>query len=188
MLKDADDRTVTFVESRSKVLKLVAISAGFAVIGGLFVWTGGPESGRGSGPVAMVAMGAGLAMGLVGLVCFVPRLFGAPRVLLVIDDSGFQDRASLMAAGRVEWSEVIELSLVSISGNDNIAARVTDPDRIQRGRGPMGRLVAGMNRRSADVWIAGQTFRVPARDVLDQMLDRWNRSCGGRDIRESGGA
>lgn len=54
MLTDADDRRVSFVESRSKVFQLVAVSAGFAAIGGIFSWTGGPESGRGSGPVAVV--------------------------------------------------------------------------------------------------------------------------------------
>lgn len=175
----AEDQTLTFVESRAKLLKLVAICAGFALVGGVFVWTGGPESGRGSGPVAMAVMIAGLAMGLVGLAYFLPRFLGRRRVLLVLDDTGFDDNASLMAAGRVKWAEVVDLTLVTIAGSDNIAAKVTDPDRLQRGRGPVARLVAAMNRRSADVWITGHTLPVPVGDVFAEMLERWKRSDAG---------
>jgi len=176
----ADDGTVTFVESRSKLMKVVAICAGFTLVGSVFVATGGPDSGRGSGPLSIAVMFAGLLMGLFGLAYFVPRLVGSPRVLLLLDDDGFDDKASPMPAGRVQWTEVTELKLVRIAGEEAVAARVADPESLQRGRGRVARFTAAMNRRRADVWIAGSTLPIPAADVLDQMLVRWERSTGGR--------
>jgi hypothetical protein len=171
---------VVFVESRSKLIKMTAIGASFAVIGGLWVWTGGPKSGRASGPIAMAVMVAGLAMGLLVLAYYVPRLFRSPRVLLTLDADGFDDRSSLMAAGRVRWSEVRELAIVRVSRNDSIAARVTDPERLQRSRSGVARLTASANRRWADVWISCATSNATTVDVFEQMRRRWEASTAGR--------
>ena len=82
---------------------MVAISAVFMAVGGGWVWTGGPESGTASTGLVMAVMVLGLLMGVAGLVMFVPRFFGPPRVLLVLDDDGFDDRSTLVSAGRVQW-------------------------------------------------------------------------------------
>lgn len=174
-----DDGSLIYVESRSRLLRMLAIAVGFIVVGAAWVWTGGPDSGRWSGPFPMTVMVLSLLLGVVGLTAFAPRLVGSPRVLLVLDDDGFDDQASLMPAGRVQWSEVTELKLMRISGNDNIAIRVSDAERIQGSRGRAARLVAAANRKWADVWIAGSTLPVPVRQVVDEMRIRWMRSTDG---------
>ena len=188
-ISNRNDGRVEHVESRLKVALLVAGSAVFTMVGGWWVWAGGPESGRGSGPYVLVIMALGAALGLLGLAVFVPRLVLRARVLLAVDDDGFDDRASFMPAGRVEWSEVTEIKLMRVSGRSNIAMRVSDPDKLDRGRGFLARRpdkldrgrgflarrMAAVNTRWADVWIPDSALPVPIAGVVDEMLRRWER-------------
>lgn len=129
---NATSGTITLVERRTAVLKLVAMAAGFALVSAL-VLSGWLDMGRYRGSFVTVVFIAGFLMGLVGLAAFVPRVFRSQRVIRVLDDEGFDDRVSLMAAGRVRWSEVAELQLVKISGNASIVGKLRDPRRVQNG-------------------------------------------------------
>ena len=72
--------------------------------------------------------------------------------------------------------EVTDLGLMQMYGNDFIAVNVADADKLQRGRGPVSRVLGRVNRRWADVTIADSTMPVPAAEVLGQMQVRWTRS------------
>ena len=175
-VSNRNDSPVEYVESRLKVAVLVAGSAVFTLLGGWWVWAGGPETGRGSGPIAHVIMALGAGLGLLGLAVFLPRLFLRPRILLAVDDDGFDDHASLMPAGRVEWYDVTEIKLMRVAGRSNIAMRVSDPHKLDRGRGFFARRMAAINKRWADVWIPDSTLPVPITDVTDEMRRRWERA------------
>ena len=123
---EADRGSMTYTESRSKVVRMAAIALGFIAVG--VWWGGGLDSGEWSSPLPMVLMVLSLFLGAARLVYFAPRLVGPPRALLVVDDDGFDDHASLMSVGRVQWVEVTELTLVRIGGNDNIAIAIAVND------------------------------------------------------------
>jgi len=124
--------------------------------------------------VTMAVMVAGLVMGLVFAVGFLPRLIGPRRPRLILDDVGFDDRTSLLPAGRVSWSEVRELSILHIARADSIAIRVTDPERLYANRGWLARRLAGANRRWADVSITCQTLDASTSEVFKEMQRRWD--------------
>lgn len=120
---------------------------------------------------------------IAGVVVFGPMLAGQllalrrpPRVVVVLRDDGFEHYAFL-GAGFVPWDEVAELRLTRIYKLDVVAGVVHHREFLQRRRrNPVKRLLGALNGLSrSDIWIPDSNLEIPARELLDLMVDRWQR-------------
>jgi hypothetical protein len=99
-----------------------------------------------------------------------------PRAVVVLRDDGFEHNAFL-GAGFVPWDEVAELRLTRIYRLDVVAGVVHHREFLQRRRrNPLKRLLGLLNGLSrSDIWIPDNNLEITARELLDLMVDRWQR-------------
>jgi len=105
--------------------------------------------------LAVIAQGSAvtLLVGTVGIVTFAG--FGIAWIVLllragpglVVDDTGFDDRSSATAVGRVQWADVTSVSQQSMFSASFVVVDVRDPDAYLARLGPVARLAAAANRR-----------------------------------------
>lgn len=105
--------------------------------------------------LAIIAQGSAvtLVVGVVGLLTFTGFGIGwivlllRPGPGLVVDDTGFDDRSSATAVGRVPWVDVRLVSQRSIAGTPLLIVEVRDPAAYSSRLSRFGRVVATVNRR-----------------------------------------
>ncbi|MGF9761120.1 STM3941 family protein [Microvirga sp. 0TCS3.31] len=105
--------------------------------------------------LAIVAQGSAvtLLVGTAGIVTFAG--FGTAWIVLllragpglVVDDTGFDDRSSATAVGRVQWADVTSVSRQVMFGVSFVVVDVRDPDTYLARLGPVARPAAAANRR-----------------------------------------
>lgn len=118
-------------------LKLPLICVAF-VAGGAFLIANGDII---AGTLGVVFFG----LCLVGFVILEGRrMLGRP--VLVIDDEGYLDRSSLVAPGRVAWSEVRRVRIESVTGQRFLAVEPADPEAIMTRATRMRRWLMRLNR------------------------------------------
>ena len=105
--------------------------------------------------LAIIAQGSALTLvvGVVGLLTFAGFGIGWIVLLsrtgpgLVVDDTGFDDRSSASAVGRVLWADVTSVSQRSIFTTSLVVVDVRDPEVYLARLGRLGRLAGTANRR-----------------------------------------
>jgi len=105
--------------------------------------------------LAIVAQGSVLTLvvGAVGVVTFAG--FGIGWIVLVlrtgpglvVDDTGFSDHSSVVAVGRVLWSDVTSVTERSVRGTSFVVVEVREPYAYLARLGGLARLAATANRR-----------------------------------------
>lgn len=162
------------------LFRLAGGCAAFALAG---AWVLGwlPDRPDSQPEPALVALGiAALVPGALGAIWFASLPLRTRSAVLVLDDQGFVDRSSAMAAGRVGWTEVEQLELREVAGCKAVVCRVRDGDALQARRGRVARLVAGTCRQNCDVWIPKALLPLPIEQVHALMLERWHLARTGR--------
>jgi hypothetical protein len=142
-------------------LKLLLICVAFVATGAFLIANGDIIAGT----LGVVFFG----LCLVGFVILEGRrMLGRP--VLVIDDEGYLDRSSLVAPGRVAWSEVSRVRIESVTGQRFLAVEPKDPEAIMARATRMRRWLMRLNR--------GMGFEVL--NIAEMMLPfrsrRWWRS------------
>lgn len=105
--------------------------------------------------LAIIARGSALTfvVGAVGLLTFTGFGIGwivllfRPGPGLVVDDTGFDDRSSASAVGRVPWLDVRLISRRSIAGTPLVVVEVRDQQAYSARLSRCARVVAAANRR-----------------------------------------
>ena len=104
--------------------------------------------------LAIIAQGSALTLvvGTAGLLTFTGFGIGWIVLLLrtgpglVVDDTGFDDRSSATAVGRVSWVDVRLLSRRSIAGTPLVVVDIRDPEAYSARLSRFARVVATANR------------------------------------------
>ncbi len=104
--------------------------------------------------LAMIAEGSALTLvvGTVGVLTF--GSFGIAWIVmllranpgLVVDDTGFDDRSSAVAVGRVPWGDVTSVSELSIFRTSYVVVEVHEPEVYEARLSRFARLAARANR------------------------------------------
>lgn len=171
-MADADLDDLDIFESRRRLLGIAAVALAFVLVGIFLVVIGDSESRRWglSAPVA----------GWIGLGVFGPvlahlswRLLVAKRSpQLTLTADGFYDRTP-MGGTYVEWTELKSLKVIDLGSTKCVAGRVRDPARLHSQRSGLRRLVARVNRRHGDIWIAESSISMTAEELRGLMVERW---------------
>jgi hypothetical protein len=122
-------------------------------------------------------------IGLVGIVFFGACLvFGARMLIdsrpgLVVRAEGFEDYSSGIAVGFVPWSDIREISVLSITGQRFIAVRVTNPEEYMKRGSAMQRMAHRGNMKlcGTPITISANTLRISL-DELVRLLEQGARS------------
>lgn len=106
------------------------------------------------GSLAIIAQGSALTLvvGTVGVLTF--GLFGIAWIVLllranpglVVDDTGFDDRSSAVAVGRVPWSDVTSVSELRMLSTSFVVVEVREPEAYAARLSRLARLAARANR------------------------------------------
>ena len=99
---------------------------------------------EGSALTLIVGAVGALTFGGFGIAWIVLLLRTGPG--LVVDDTGFDDRSSASAVGRVSWVDVRVLSRRSIAGTSLVVVDVRDPEAYSARLSRFARVVATANR------------------------------------------
>jgi hypothetical protein len=136
----------------------------------------------GSGAILCVGFAAipGGAWYVLGAVCASPFAWTAvrclvrfvrPGVALALDHEGFDDHTLPWSPGRVRWSEVSQVELVSGEGGGVVSVDVRDPAALIERLGRWQRLMLRQGLRSGfgQVGVNTSSIDVPDRELLRLM-------------------
>lgn len=118
--------------------------------------------------VSLLAIAFFGACALYGLA----KLLGRPPEL-VLDREGLVDRSNAAAAGRVAWSEIRDIEVVSVRSQRLLAIHVADPEMYFARGGPLRRLLRKLNHGSCGTPIAipASALGLPIQDLERQVRD-----------------
>lgn len=118
--------------------------------------------------VSLLAIAFFGACALYGLA----KLLGRPPEL-VLDRDGIVDRSNAAAAGRVAWSEIRTIEVVSVRSQKILALHVADPEKYLASGGPLRRLLRRLNHGSCGTPIAipASVLGVPIQNLEQQVRD-----------------
>jgi hypothetical protein len=126
--------------------------------------------------LAIIAQGSAITLlvGVVGVVTF--SGFGLGWILmslrtgpgLVVDETGFDDRSSLVAVGRVMWSDVLSVSQWTAFGSSHVIVKVRNPELYAAGQSWFARLAGFANSKlvGSPVTIASTGLRTNFDDLF----------------------
>ena len=117
--------------SRWKHVLLLIGCIGFVAAG---IWM--IIQGKQFGWVALLFFGSGIPISIWQIADSRPRL--------IIDDSGVLDRT--LGVGRIEWTDIQEAYVRSISGNDFICLELKNPEKYSQQLSQVKRAMADANR------------------------------------------
>jgi hypothetical protein len=135
--------------------------------------------------LAIIAQGSAITLlvGVVGVVTF--SAFGLGWVLLslragpglVVDETGFDDRSSLVAVGRVEWSDVLSVSQWTAFGSSHVVVKVGDPGMYAARQSWLPRLAGSANSKlvGSPVTIASTGLRTSFDELFALLSDTHER-------------
>jgi hypothetical protein len=156
---------VVIERSRLKISLALAGVVLFLVAGWFLIRSGDPT---------------GVLIGWVGIVVF--GLFGVAGVAmmlrrgpgLVVDDEGFTDSSSVLAMGRVPWSDVVNVWEWKATSTTNIVVTVRDPEAyLARLRGPARWAArANVGMVGSPVALASTGLRISSGDLLELLTSR----------------
>ena len=140
--------------------------------------------------LAIIAQGSALTLvvGTVGLLTFIGFGIGWIVLLLrtgpglVVDDTGFDDRSSATATGRVSWADVKLLSRRSIAGTPLVVVDVRDPEAYSARLSRFARVVASANRHwlGSPVVISSVSLKISFESLfklLHEGLEQYHLRC-----------
>jgi len=113
--------------------------------------------------ILTVGSATSFVIGILGVLTFTVFGIGWLTLLLrrgpglVVDDEGLDDRASLVAVGRVPWSDVTGVGSWGAFGTSFVVVRVREPSEYLRRVTPLLRPAAWLNRS-----LVGSTVTIPS--------------------------
>jgi hypothetical protein len=141
--------------------------------------------------LAMIAQGSAITLlvGVVGVATF--SAFGLGWVLLslragpglVVDETGFDDRSSLVAVGRVVWSDVLSVSQWTAFGSSHVVVTVRNPEMYTARQSWLPRLAGFANSKlvGSPVTVASTGLRTNF-DELFALLSETHEKSQLRDL------
>lgn len=159
------------------VLLFAAIS--FVVGGALLVLIPGLREGA-EGWQKIAAGFAGMVF-FAGVTVALIRLIRSKKPGLIVNDRGFVDASSGVAAGVVSWEQVRSIGFTNVKGGKFITVMVKDPEAfVQRG-GLIKRLLCRLNARmySSPVQISARSLAISHDELAQLLIGRfalWQRS------------
>lgn len=148
---------------RGRLWLLVAGCGAFALLGG-WMWfdvSNQPFPDR----LALRAIAGAAVLASMGAAGWFLRRLRDPRPALILTAEALIDRASGVAAGRVPWSEIVDVYATSMNRQTFVTVVVSDPSRYVGRGGFWQRLAQRANARWFD-----SPIQLPA-DALDVDLD-----------------
>ncbi|MDF1816843.1 MAG: hypothetical protein P1V20_31865 [Verrucomicrobiales bacterium] len=164
--------------SKGKLVMIIVGSYAFVV---LCYWMGFYEDGPGRGnPVIML-------VAIAGLIIFAGSgLYGTAKLFdqkpgFVIDELGFIDNSSGIAAGRVPWDDIVGLRETLVSGQRMITVDVIDPEKyIEQGGFLKAKLnSANINMTGSAINISANTLAIKHAELWQLLADGMDEFCGG---------
>jgi len=165
--------------SKGKLFFLLLIALGFVALGLCFIIS--PDSFNGnrrfSGlPVSLVGWASVLFFGLCLFINL--KLMFRRGPLLILDENGFSESFSGRPR-RTDWTEVVYLEDLKMSGEKFIAVYLRDPGACleEAQAGPLRRKVAdwGLKQFGTNLHIPMGTLKISQKDLLDLMTRLWLR-------------
>lgn len=181
-MADAPRARVTSYPAKKAGLALLALLAlGFVVASLAMLYAAGlrhPDPGVvDPRDVVRLVAWAGLLFFGFSLAVFV-QMLRSPLPALEVDEEGFTDRTSGIAAGRVSWAEVVDVRPIARAGGEWVAVTLVDPEahlaRLQlfrRGLVRMNLLAGEPPVLIRTTTIGEETGAVAARML--EALERW---------------
>jgi hypothetical protein len=96
---------------------------------------------------------------------------------LIIDDQGFVDNSSAVAAGRILWDEVVSLNVSEIAGQRFITILVVDPQKyVERGNF-FGRMLNAANTKmtGSPINISSNSLRMKFDDLVQVLTEAFEK-------------
>lgn len=133
---------IVIPHSRTKLILLLIGALAFVAIG-CWLWTADPRTGYNPVYMKCSAVLGIVFSGLCGIyICI--RLFDR-RPGFIIDDEGFIDNSSAVAAGRVPWSDILAIRTIEINLQPILVIYVADPQKYMERDGAFTRMLKRAN-------------------------------------------
>jgi hypothetical protein len=153
-------------------LRLLGICLLFVVGSGWLVWDD-PRGGN-------------AFFGYIGLVFAIPALVVLTlralrrQPVLVLDQQGFVDQSTAVAAGRVGWHEVAHVQITAVSGQRFLSVTPVNPEAVLARRGAVSR---GAGQASANMGFG--VINIPENVLpfgLEHLIDQMRRAYPGLNV------
>jgi len=171
--------TITIQPTRLRSLPPTVGALLFVLAG---IWLFRTADAQSKHPILVVQGMSVLAIAFFGACALygLTKLLGRPPEL-VLDREGIVDRSSAAAAGRVPWSEIRAIEVVSVRSQRLLAVRVVDPEKHLTQGGVLRRLFKKLNYGShgTPIVIPASALGLPIQSLEQQVRDFHARYGGG---------
>lgn len=97
----------------------------------------------------------------------------------VIDDNGIVDNSSAFSVGFIPWEDVVDVSVIEVSGQKLINIKVSDPvDYIKRQPNILAKQTAATNQRmyGTPINVSANSLQVSFDELYNKIKGRWQQN------------